>query len=224
MGGKREMNANCVLLAKCDLYVLLDFELLSKLGKRAGDVMLECIDAGVSIFQARYKTARSKEFYNFSFPLAEIAKANNVLFIVNDDIGVALSCGASGVHLGLDDLPVGAARRIAPVDFIIGASANTLQQAFDAERSGAAYIGYGAMFATETKRDTYAGSVAELAEIAKKIEIPVFPLGGIDAGNIEIITGCGLRRACVGSGILGQNSCFASAKKLREILNANREV
>ena len=142
--------------------------------------------------------------------------------MVNDHVDLALLSQADGVHLGPDDLSLGAARRIAGDSLLIGASASTPAAATAAIRAGADYIGCGAAFATPLKpQKTVIGpeGVAKVAE-AVGTSAPVFAIGGIDASNIPQLTAAGVRRVCVVRAVGEAPDPEAAARGLRAMLEA----
>src|SRR5439155_12577882 len=111
--------------------------------------------------------------------IAEAAREHGAVFIVNDHIDLALTAGADGVHLGQEDLPVSAARRMWP-DGIVGRSTHSLEQALAAEGEGTDYLGVGPVFATPTKPGRPAVGLSLLREAAEVLTVPWFAIGGID--------------------------------------------
>ena len=124
-------------------------------------------------------------------------------FIVNDDLDVALACGADGVHVGQDDMPAAEVRRRAGRRLIVGVSAHTPEEARLAEAAGADYLGAGAVFGSATKTDASLLTPAGLQAVCAAVHIPVVAIGGVNAGNILQLQGSGAAGAAVVSGIFG---------------------
>ena len=124
---------------------------------------------------------------------------------------------ADGVHIGQSDMEYRKAREILGEDKIIGLSAGNLQEAIDAEKMGADYIGVGAVFHTDTKKDTTAMSFEKLKEITDTVSIPVVAIGGISADNLMQLAGTGIDGISVISAIFGQEDPGAATKKLVEL-------
>jgi thiamine-phosphate pyrophosphorylase len=145
-----------------------------------------------------------------------------VLFVVNDHVDLALLSHADGVHLGVDDLSIGAARRIAGDSLLIGASASTPAAAVAAITSGADYIGCGPAFATPLKPQKVVIGPSGVAEVAEAVgpSVPVFAIGGIDASNLPQLTAAGVRRACVVRAVGEASDPEAAARELRAMLEA----
>jgi thiamine-phosphate pyrophosphorylase len=137
-------------------------------------------------------------------------------------VDLALLSHADGVHLGVDDLSIGAARRIAGDSLLIGASASTPAAAVAAITSGADYIGCGPAFATPLKPQKVVIGPSGVAEVAEAVgpSVPVFAIGGIDASNLPQLTAAGVRRACVVRAVGEASDPEAAARELRAMLEA----
>jgi thiamine-phosphate pyrophosphorylase len=151
-----------------------------------------------------------------------VTAEGGVLFVVNDHVDLALLSHADGVHLGVDDLSIGAARRIAGDSLLIGASASTPAAAVAAITSGADYIGCGPAFATPLKPQKVVIGPSGVAEVAEAVgpSVPVFAIGGIDASNLPQLTAAGVRRACVVRAVGEASDPEAAARELRAMLEA----
>lgn len=187
-------------LAKSRLYLILDthvkpYEDLLKIAERA-------VAGGVDILELRDKEGRAKDILGFSRRLKEIIQGTEVLYIINDRADLALACCASGVHLGQDDLPVKAARRILGPQAIIGVSCQTVIHAKRAQAEGADYLGFGSVFKTLTKPDRQPMDLALLQKALNRTKIPVFPIGGINLTNLPHLRALGLSRVAVCRAIL----------------------
>ena len=200
------------------LYVIIDMKLISEAGFSAVDVLKAAFRGGTRMFQLRHKGVGERVLFHEAQELSRVAHELGALFIVNDSVSVALSTGADGVHLGENDLPIHAARKICPDDFIIGASAGSLERALQAEKEGASYVGYGAIFPTTTKEKPCPGSLDELVKINKVLNVPVFAIGGINEENVVEVTRVGVKRICVASAVIKSENPELTAKKLLEAL------
>lgn len=154
------------------------------------DIVRAALAAGAPAIQVRDKDATARELAELTRTLLPLAKAADALLFVNDRLDVALATGADGVHLGPDDIPLSAARRIAPAPFIIGCSTDDPVRARELERDGASYIGCGAVFGTVTK-DTGGERIGidRLNEVARAVSIPVVAIGGVSVDNIDQVVG-----------------------------------
>jgi thiamine-phosphate pyrophosphorylase len=136
--------------------------------------------AGAPCIQLREKNASPREILGLARRLRELTRHWGALLFLNDRFDIALAAGADGVHLGPDDLPVGAVRRVAPPGFIIGHSTDIPEVAQDAAAAGADYIGCGAVFPTATKKDAgRAIGLEGLQRVVQAVRIPVVGIGGI---------------------------------------------
>jgi thiamine-phosphate pyrophosphorylase len=165
-------------------------------------MVLKALEAGVRWIQYRDKERSRREIYQESIRLRNITRTFNAVFIVNDHTDIALAVDADGVHLGQDDLPLKEARKITGKDKIIGISTHNPEQARDAERDGADYIGFGPVFHTSTKNAGIPMGVHLLHEIKGMVHIPVVGIGGINLKNIGSVLEAGADAVAVASAIL----------------------
>ena len=171
---------------------------------------------GADVIQLRHKTMPRGELLDLARRLR--AAIREALFMVNDYVDIALLSNADGVHLGPDDLSISAARRVAGNRLLIGASASTPERVHEAVKEGADYLGCGPAFATPLKAEKQVLGPRRIAELAKLVEVPVFPIGGIDASNISQLTAVGLHRACVIRGVSEAADPEKAARELRAML------
>ncbi len=176
--------------------------------RSVADVVEECLEAGAPAIQLRQKEASAAELFRQAGELRDLTARHGALFFVNDRLDVALAVGADGVHLGPDDLPVGAARKAVDSDFLIGFSADDPDVAKEAQADGADYIGCGAVFGTENKKSV-AGErlgVERVGEVAAAVEIPVIGIGGITPENAALVRTAGARGVAVLGAVMGARS------------------
>ncbi len=180
----------------------------------------QAILGGATCIQLREKAVDEDELINEAKKLIEVCHRYNVPIIINDDYEAALKCGADGVHVGIEDAPVAEIRRIAGKNFIIGATAKTIEQARLAESSGADYLGVGAVFPSPTKKNALRITPELLKEICGSVSIPAVAIGGITAENVKAIAGCGQSGIAVVSALFGAEDVRAAAEKLTEASKA----
>ena len=149
--------------------------------------------------------------------ICALCRRYGVPFIVNDDLDIALACGADGVHVGQDDMPAAEVRRRAGRRLIVGVSAHTPEEARLAEAAGADYLGAGAVFGSATKTDASLLTPAGLQAVCAAVHIPVVAIGGVNAGNILQLQGSGAAGAAVVSGIFGAPDITAACRDLRAL-------
>lgn len=175
------------------------------------------LQGGVTCVQLREKHLDRDAFLAEARQLCALCRRYGVPFIVNDDLDVALACGADGVHVGQDDMPAAEVRRRAGRRLIVGVSAHTPEEARLAEAAGADYLGAGAVFGSATKTDASLLTPAGLQAVCAAVHIPVVAIGGVNAGNILQLQGSGAAGAAVVSGIFGAPDITAACRELRAL-------
>jgi len=197
------------------LYALLTSDLCS--GDPL-DVAAAAIDGGADCLQLREKTLPDRELLSLAERLRTLTSETDVMMIVNDRPDIAAAVGADGVHLGQDDLPIAAARRVLAPRMIVGRSTHTLAQARAADTEAADYIAVGPMFATTTKDAGPIAGIETFAEIAAEITRPLIVIGGIDAKNVGSLVAAGVQRVAVCSAVIGVSDVAAAAKAIKDQL------
>ncbi|MBU1998538.1 MAG: thiamine phosphate synthase [Candidatus Omnitrophota bacterium] len=173
------------------------------------------LNAGVKIIQYREKNKGSLEMYQEALRLLRLCRG--VTFLVNDRIDIALSVGADGVHLGQEDLPCAIARKILGKKKIIGVTAHSLQQAKQAERDGADYIGLSPIFQTNTKPDAgLSQGLSLIRRVKGKVKIPLVAIGGITLRNAQSVIDAGVDAFCA-------ISCVVTKPNVKKEVNRFQE-
>lgn len=162
----------------------------------------EVLNAGVKWIQYRDKDSDRCSLFETAMKLREITLKADACFIMNDHPDIAAAVDADGVHLGQDDMPVAEARRVMGIGKVIGISTHTLEQAVEAERQGADYIGFGPVFDTSTKDAGVSVGTGMLSRVRSEVNIPVVAIGGISARDLPGIASAGIQAVAVASGIL----------------------
>jgi thiamine-phosphate pyrophosphorylase len=152
--------------------------------------------AGVTLVQLRHKSLPRGRLLELASGLARACSAAGGLLIVNDHVDVAVLSGADGVHLGQDDISLGAARLVTGPELLLGASASTPEAGRTAAREGADYIGCGPAFITPIKGEKQVVGPAGVASVAAAVSIPVFAIGGIDRTRLAELRAAGVDRVC----------------------------
>ena len=186
-------------------------------GRELLDCVREALEGGVTLVQYRAKTASSAEMYAEALQLKALCDSFNVPLIINDRLDIAMAVGAAGVHLGQDDLPCAAARKLLGEDYIIGVSAHNPAEAKAALESGADYLGCGAVFGTATKADVKKLGTDGLAAICKAKGLPVVGIGGVTADNYREVRAAGADGAAIVSGILAQPDIRATVRAIAKV-------
>jgi thiamine-phosphate pyrophosphorylase len=208
-------------LKDVDLYFITDSVLTRK-------TVLEDVEAairgGVKIIQYREKKAAAKQMVEEAVRIRDACRERGVIFLVNDRVDVAIAVDADGVHLGRDDMPYQEARKMLGDRKIIGLTAHNVEEAVEAERAGADYIGLSPIFRTDTKKD--AGEPAGLKlirDVKGKINIPFFPIGGINQENLKDVLEAGARGACMISAIVAKDDVEGEVKKVIGVIRGFRK-
>lgn len=186
-------------------------------GRALLDCVREALDGGVTLVQYRAKTASSAEMYAEALQLKALCDSFKVPLIINDRLDIAMAVGAAGVHLGQDDLPCAAARKILGEDYIIGVSAHNPAEAKAALQSGADYLGCGAVFGTATKADVKKLGTEGLTAICREKGLPVVGIGGVNADNYREVRAAGADGAAIVSGILAQPDISATVRAITKV-------
>jgi thiamine-phosphate pyrophosphorylase len=198
------------------LYAVIDTEWLK--GRKPVEVAGQMIKGGAGIIQLRCKDLNTREFLSIAKDLKEICAGKGVLFIVNDSLEVALAAKADGCHVGQEDLPVVEARRLMPIDMMLGCSVNTVKEALKAQKDEADYLGVGAVFATATKASSKAMGLERIREIKKVTSLPIVAIGGINRKNIGKVIKAGADSAAVISAVMGMDDIEKATGELIKII------
>ena len=200
---------------KLRLYAVTDSAWLE--GRSLAEVVKEAIEGGATIVQYREKNKSYDDMLKEAREVCAVCREYGVPFIVNDSVELAMAVDADGVHLGLDDGDLKAARKLMGDDKIIGASTHNVQEALSAQAQGADYLGCGAVFGSTTKTDISSITPEILAQVTSAVQIPVVAIGGINRDNISKLNGCSLAGAAVVSAIFAQKDIRAAAKEMRAL-------
>ncbi len=199
-----------------DLYVVITGAFCT--GRSPEDVLAAALDAGVKLVQFREKDISDLDKFRLAERFRRSAADAGALLIVDDRVDIALAVDADGVHLGAEDLPVDAARRIAP-ELIIGASSHSLDEALAAQAQGASYVNIGPVFDTATKAVS-TGTVGPdlITEVKPHLRIPFTTMGGIKAHNIGEVLRRGARHVAVVTAVTAADNVTQAAAGLRQAI------
>jgi thiamine-phosphate pyrophosphorylase len=180
------------------LHVLTD----ARAGRHALHTATLAVQAGAPVIQLRVKGVTDRELYDLGVRLMAVCTQHNALCLVNDRVDIALAIGAHGTHLGADDLPVSAARRVAGPGHIIGGTAREPGRAAQLVAEGADYLGVGPAYATSTK-DGLPDPLgpAGIGAVARAVSVPVIAIGGITADRVRELTAAGAYGVAVVSAV-----------------------
>lgn len=179
------------------------------------------LDSGARILQLRLKNVSAREFADAAQSIAELCRRSDAAFIVNDRADLATLCGADGVHLGQEDLPLEAARRLIGSAGLIGISTHSLAQAREAEANGADYIGFGPIFAGGTKQTLTGQGLTALRQVRAAVRIPIVAIGGITEETAREVIEAGADAAAIISDVLNSPDIGAKVRSLIKRLDTS---
>ena len=187
------------------------------MGRSNYEVVTEMIKSGIKIIQYREKYKSLREKLEEAKILCELCKKNNVLFIVNDHVDIALMVDADGVHVGQEDMPVNEIRKIIGENKIIGLSTHSVEDVHKAVLQDVDYIGVGPIFPTTTK-DRAAVGIEYVEYVEKNIDLPYIAIGGIKESNLSQIVEKGAKRIALVSEIVGADDIIEKVNSLNKII------
>ncbi len=196
------------------LYVIIDTEALK--GRSHTGVAAQAIRGGARVIQLRDKVTSKRELMPIAQGLRDLCAEQGALFIINDYLDLTLAVGADGLHLGQDDLPVKAARRLLPVDKLLGSSVTTVDQAVTAQAEGADYVAVSAIYPTASKADVEVVGLERLRQVRQAVALPVVALGGINKDNIAEVRAAGAGAVAVISAVLGAEDVTKACRQILE--------
>ena len=192
--------------------VIIDTQALK--GRSHIEVASQAIRGGAKTVQLRDKLRSKKELLPVAQQLRNLCIEHNVLFIINDYLDLALASDADGLHLGQDDLPIKVARKLLPMDKILGCSTTTVDQAITAESEGADYIAAGSIYPTSSKATAKVVGLERLLQIRQAISLPLVAIGGITKDNAAEVLAAGVDSVAVISAILQAESPEEAARQI----------
>ena len=202
------------------LYFIADYRLIKSTGKEFLRIVREAVEGGVQMVQLRWKNADFPELLNLALHTKAILP-EEVPLIINDDYRIAFFADSDGVHLGREDASIREARKFfdrGSRKMLIGVSCDNVQEIEEAKKAGADYVGFGALFPTETKDDAVQVREEEIKKAAMIEYIPVFAIGGITTDNVVELIRAGFRRVAVAGAIILSDDPASTADRFRELL------
>ncbi len=210
-----------MLAEKLKLYAVTDRRWLAENGYTLETAVEAAILGGATIIQLREKELDFDAFLDEAKSIKKITDRYKIPLIINDNVEVAIACGASGVHLGQEDLigkNIAEIRQKFGKNKIIGISANTLAEAIEAEKNGADYLGIDTPFATATKLDYKNASFEDMKKITSSVKIPCCAIGGINAETIPLLAGTGIAGYAMISAIFAEKNIREATENLLQII------
>jgi len=194
------------------LYLVLDAPALK--GRSPVEAARLALRGGARVVQLRDKEHILGDIFQVAQELQELCSQEGALFIVNDRLDVALASGAGGLHLGQDDMPLPLARRLLPLDRLLGASVRTVEQARQAAAEGADYLAVGSMYPSPSKPSAPVRGLEPLRQIKAEVPLPLVAIGGINEANVGEVIAAGADGVAVVSAVLGADDIEAAARRL----------
>ncbi|MBE5846175.1 MAG: thiamine phosphate synthase [Lachnospiraceae bacterium] len=175
------------------------------------------LKGGVTIVQLREKDLSEEDFEREAIEIGKLCKRYDVPLIINDNVDLAIRTGASGVHVGQEDMEARSVRKKIGPDMILGVSAHNVEEAKRAVACGADYLGSGAVFGTATKTNVTPMKRETLRAICDAVEIPVVAIGGVDGDNLPLLKGTGVAGAAIVSAIFSADDIEKECRHLRAL-------
>jgi len=194
-------------------------------GRSTLEVVRAALAGGIRLIQLREKSMCDGDLFRLAQEVRRLTSDAGSILIINDRVDIALACGADGVHLGCDDLPVEFARKIAP-ELLVGASAHSVQEVLDAQQKGASYVNIGPLFSTKTKNvsgDRLLG-IDGLRRMRAAAGIPYTVMGGIKKEHIADLIAEGARTIAVVSAVTMAEDPERATRELLEEMRRARAV
>ena len=175
------------------------------------------VKGGATCVQLREKELDEAAFLQEAKEICALCRRYNVPFIVNDNVDIALACGADGVHVCQEDMAAGDVRCRAGKDIILGVTVHTVEEARQAVLNGADYLGLGAVFPTGTKTDAEQMPGDMLRAICDSVELPIVAIGGINRDNLFKLSGSGVDGVALVSAIFSAEDIEETCRELRAL-------
>ncbi len=205
---------------KCDKKTMLLYAVTDRAwtGKQSLYEQVEAaLKGGVTCVQLREKELDDEAFLKEAIEIKELCRKYRVPFFVNDNVDIAIKCGADGIHVGQEDMAAGAVRSLVGDGMMIGVSVHTVEEAIEAVKNGADCLGVGAMFSTSTKLDAGVLPMQTLSDICHAVDIPVVAIGGLNKGNIAKLSGTGVDGVALVSAVFAAEDIESECRELYRI-------
>ncbi len=208
------------ILASCRLYGIVDMGYTTP--EQIEPRTHALIDGGVRIIQLRAKGVEQERVREWAIAMQRICRERQAIFVLNDYPGMAAEIGADAVHVGQDGGPLAEVRRIVGPGVIVGRSTHSPEQALEALREGADYIGFGPLFPTGTKPGRASIGLQDIATVQQAVgSMPMFCIGGINGTTLPQVLSAGAQRVVIVSWLLQQSNIAAAAREVIQSIGAH---
>jgi thiamine-phosphate pyrophosphorylase len=204
-------------LRAAQLYAIIDTAYLEQ--KDVTYFAHELVKGGVDIIQLRAKQESLDQIETMAKAIHQITQKAQIPFILNDYVELAAKLGVEGLHVGQEDMPLKEVKRLMPSQTLIGKSTHSLKQALATQEEHPDYIGFGPLFATQTKPTYVPIGLNSIPEVHQKVSLPIFCIGGIKLNNVETVLQAGAKRVVVVSGIMQASSPRQECLKFKQYFN-----
>lgn len=175
------------------------------------------LKGGVTCVQLREKSLNEADFLKEALEIKALCKQYGVPFFINDNVDVAIRCGADGIHVGQEDMQAAQVRKLVGEHMMIGVSVHSVAEALQAVENGADCLGVGAMFPTATKPDASAVPLDVLRDICQAVSVPVVAIGGIGKANLPHLSKTGVDGVALVSAIFAAEDIEQECRELRTL-------
>ena len=204
------------------LYVVVDRQAAGD--RSLVDLAEKAIAGGASVIQLRDKTGERGQVYREAVELSTVCRERDAVFIMNDYCDIAVAVGATGLHIGQQDMPLEAVRRVMPIDAIVGVSCENADHVRRAVSEGADYIAVGAIFSTLQKADHVLAGLDVLRESRELAgSIPLVAIGGINLENVTAVVEAGADSVAVIGAVILQPDVRLAAVRMVEAIQRAKE-
>jgi thiamine-phosphate pyrophosphorylase len=190
-------------------------------GRSNTEVVARMLAAGIGIVQYREKEKSMRAKLAECRQLRSMTTEAGALFIVNDDVALAMAVDADGIHVGQDDMPVAETRKLVGADMLIGLSTHSPEQAREAVRAGADYIGVGPIFRTHTKKDVCAPVGCDYLDyVVRHIDLPFVAIGGIKEHHVADLVARGATCVAMVTEIVGSDHIEEKIQNIQNLIHS----
>lgn len=183
-------------------------------------VLQQALDGGVKGIQLREKDLVGRELFFLAEAARKLTQRYHALLLINDRIDIALAMDADGVHLSTASIPIESARALLGRQRLLGASTHSLEEAQEAERSGADFVVFGPVYFTPSKA-SYGSpqGLAALKKVVEKLSLPIYAIGGIKPENIADTRRTGVRGVALISAVMSAADPENATKEILKLFN-----